>query len=160
MRVVSRQRLDRSHTFLGLGVAALVALSDLLSKAWARHALSAHAIHVWGPWWWRLQYNRGVSFSLNPSGPRWTSLVTLVVLVLLIPFARRATNTWSIVGFGLVVGGGVGNLIDRVTATPPRVTDFVAVGSFPVFNLADAAITVGVVSIIVAAWRTQSTVHP
>lgn len=160
MRVVSRQRLDRSHTLLVLGVAAVVTLADLLSKAWARHALSGRARHVWGPWWWRLQYNRGVSFSLNPSGPRWTSLLTLVVLVLLILFARRATSSWSSVGFGLVFGGGIGNLIDRVSATPPRVTDFVAVGSFPVFNLADAAITVGVVSIIVAAWRAQSTVHP
>ncbi|HQT99805.1 MAG TPA: signal peptidase II [Acidimicrobiales bacterium] len=155
-----RQRLARSRTLLILGVAAVVVLGDLSSKAWARHALSAHARHVWGPWWWRLQYNRGVSFSLNPSGPRWTSLVTLVVLALLVPFARRAASTWSSVGFGLVFGGGVGNLIDRVTATPPRVTDFVAVGSFPVFNLADAAITVGVVSIIIAAWRAQSIVHP
>ena len=133
----------------------MVALSDLATKAWARGVLAQRAIHVWGPWWWRLNFNRGVSFSLNPSGPRWTSLLTAAVLAAVAWYARRARHWSTATGFGLVLGGGVGNLLDRVTATPPRVTDFVAVGSFPVFNLADAAITVGVVMLLWCAWRGQ-----
>lgn len=136
-----------------------MAAGDLASKAWARHVLANRAVHVWGPWWWRLEFNHGVSFSLNPSGPRWTSLITLVVLAAVALYAWRARHATALTGFGLVLGGGVGNLIDRVTSTPPRVTDYVAVGSFPVFNLADAAITVGVVTLLVAAWRGNWAAH-
>ncbi|MDE3043726.1 MAG: signal peptidase II [Acidobacteriota bacterium] len=134
-------------------MALATTLGDLVTKDWARHALAQHARHVVGPWWWRLSYNTGMSFSMNPSGPRWTSLLTVVVLLVVGYFAWRAKSVVSRVGFGLVLGGGVGNLLDRVTATPPRVTDFVAVGPFPIFNLADAAITVGVVIVLVATWR-------
>jgi len=159
VRFVSSQRLRRHHALLLVGVATAVVLGDLVTKAWARHALARHAIHLWGPWWWRLNFNRGVSFSLNPSGPRWTSLLTVVLLVALAWYARRAHHWATVVGFGLVLGGGAGNLLDRITSTPPRVTDFVAVGSFPVFNLADAAITVGVVAILVSSWRGQARTH-
>ena len=153
MRFVSRQRLGGRDVLLLSGVVLATTLGDLVTKDWARHALSAHARHVVGPWWWRLNYNSGMSFSLNPSGPRWTSALTAMVLLVVGYFAWRAKSAASRVGFGLVLGGGVGNLLDRVTATPPRVTDFVAVGSFPIFNLADAAITVGVVIVLVATWH-------
>ncbi|HEY7931022.1 MAG TPA: signal peptidase II [Acidimicrobiales bacterium] len=149
---MSRQRLGGRDVLLLSGVALATTLGDLVSKDWARHDLAAHARHVVGPWWWRLRYNSGISFSLNSSGPRWTAVVTALVLVVVGYFAWRAKSTASRVGFGLVLGGGLGNLVDRVSAAPPRVTDFVAVGSFPVFNLADAAITVGVVTALVATW--------
>ena len=155
MRLVSSQRLSRHRALLLVGVATVVTLGDLATKAWARHALVARPIHVAGPWWWRLNFNRGVSFSLNPSGPRWTSILALVILAVVVWYARRARHRATIVGFGLVLGGGVGNLLDRITSTPPRVTDFIAVGAFPVFNIADAAITVGVVTLLVTAWRGQ-----
>jgi signal peptidase II len=58
-------------------------------------------------------------------------------------------------GFGLLLGGGVANVIDRLAATPHRVTDFVALGSFPVFNIADVAITAGFVTLMIAALRGQ-----
>jgi signal peptidase II len=57
------------------------------------------------------------------------------------------------VGFGLLIGGGLANVIDRLAASPHRVTDFIAVSSFPVFNLADVAITAGFVVLLVAALR-------
>jgi len=159
VRFVSSQRLSRRRALLLVGVATAVTLGDLVTKTWARYALAERSIHVWGPWWWRLNFNRGVSFSLDPSGPRWTSLLTLAILVALAWYALRARHVVTIVGFGLVLGGGAGNLLDRVTSTPPRVTDFIALGSFPVFNLADAAITVGVVTLLVASWRGQIRRH-
>jgi len=51
----------------------------------------------------------------------------------------------------LLIGGGVANVIDRLAASPHEVTDFIAVGSFPVFNAADAAITLGFIVLMVAA---------
>ncbi|MGB7104694.1 MAG: signal peptidase II, partial [Acidimicrobiales bacterium] len=65
----------------------------------------------------------------------------------------RANRGAPTIGFGLLIGGGIANVIDRLAATPHEVTDFVAVGSFPVFNLADVAITLGFVVLIVAALR-------
>jgi signal peptidase II len=56
-------------------------------------------------------------------------------------------------GFGLLLGGGLANVIDRLAANPHQVTDFIALGNFPVFNLADVSITVGFVILIVAALR-------
>jgi signal peptidase II len=55
------------------------------------------------------------------------------------------------IGFGLLIGGGVANIVDRLSATPHQVTDFIALGSFPVFNLADVAITAGFITLLAAA---------
>jgi signal peptidase II len=52
-----------------------------------------------------------------------------------------------------LLGGGLANVVDRVVASPHRVTDFIAVGSFPVFNLADVAVTAGFIVLLVAALR-------
>ena len=64
-------------------------------------------------------------------------------------------------GFALIVGGGVANLVDRLGSARHGVTDFISVGSFPVFNVADSAITIGVVVLGVMAvsgrtiWRSR-----
>ena len=50
-----------------------------------------------------------------------------------------------------MLGGGVANIVDRLSANPHQVTDFIALGSFPVFNLADVAITAGFITLLVAA---------
>ena len=76
------------------------------------------------------------------------AVVVLVVVVVAAYFAHAGT---PVLGFGLLVGGGSANLVDRLTASSHSVTDFVAVGSFPVFNLADAAVTVGLVCLIATA---------
>ncbi len=60
----------------------------------------------------------------------------------------RARGGLATVGFGLLIGGGVANVVDRLSATPHQVTDFIALGSFPVFNLADVAITVGFITLL------------
>jgi signal peptidase II len=72
----------------------------------------------------------------------------------------QAAPGWPAVGFGLLIGGGVANVVDRLAARPHQVTDFVAVGSFPVFNLADAAITVGFVVLLVTALSGDRLLNP
>lgn len=150
-----RRRLG-AHGTINLGVVAValgVTALDALTKAWARHALAHHAVHVAGPLWLRLHYNTGVSFSVASSGPLLVSVVTAVVAVAVVVVGLRARPGWPTVGFGLLIGGGVANLLDRLAATPHAVTDFVAVASFPVFNLADAAITVGFLVLAIVALR-------
>ncbi len=134
-------------------VALVVTAIDAATKAWARHELAHHSVHVWGVVWLKLQYNSGVSFSINSSGPLVTTIATLVIAVIVLGVGVFANRGLATLGFGLLIGGGVANVLDRLAASPHEVTDFIAVSTFPVFNLADVAITLGFVALMVAAVR-------
>ena len=147
-----RQRLTRpvnvSVVVLALGVAVL----DSLTKLWARHELANGPRHVVGPLWFRLTYNTGISFSINRTGPIWTTLMALVIVF-------QAAPGLATVGFGLLLGGGVANEVNRLVVVPHQVTDFISVGWFPVFNVADAAVTLGFCALIVAMLRGSTLVE-
>jgi len=153
VRVVPRQRLAHRVNFTVAWIALVVTALDALTKAWARRTLSTHAVHLVGFAWLRLEYNSGISFSLNQSGSSLTTILTAAVALVVVVIALQATPGIAEVGFGLLLGGGVANVLDRLASTPHQVTDFVALGSFPVFNLADASITIGFVVLLVAALR-------
>jgi signal peptidase II len=150
---VPRQRLRLTLNFTVLAVALGVAVIDALTKWWARDALAHHARHLWGPLWLRLTFNSGISFSFNSSGPVVTTIATVLIALAVVLVGVNANRGAPALGFGLLIGGGVANVIDRLAATPHEVTDFVSVSSFPIFNVADAAITVGFVVLIVSALR-------
>lgn len=94
--------------------------------------------------------NNGVAFGLLSGGG--TALVVALTLgalvAVLIWFAREPARPLAWVPTGLLVGGALGNLIDRVRQG--SVTDFLKIPHWPAFNLADAAITVGVVTLVIA----------
>jgi len=139
-------------------IAAVVVAADAATKAWARSALHRPR-QLYGPFSLHLTYNTGTSFSLGQHSPGVVSVAVLValgVVVALAPFARRGAPRW---GFGLIVGGGVGNVIDRYSASPHEVTDFIKVGSFPIFNLADSAVTVGIIILFTVALRQRTLVE-
>lgn len=147
---MSRQRLSHSLNTTVVVVALVVTALDAVTKSWARSALTGHDVHVAGAAWLRLQYNSGMSFSLNRSGPFATTVVTTVVALIVVVVGLHASPGIATAGFGLLLGGGVANVVDRLAAVPHRVTDFVALGSFPVFNLADVAITAGFGVLVIA----------
>jgi signal peptidase II len=148
---VSRKRLVDRINYTVIVIALVVTAIDALSKVWARHALGARAIHVGGGIWLRLQYNSGISFSFNQSRTLLTTIATIIVAVVVVAVGLRARRGLPTVGFGLLLGGGVANIVDRLSASPHEVTDFIALGSFPVFNLADVSITAGFIALLVAA---------
>ncbi len=150
---MSRQRLALHLNYTVIAVALVVTVLDALTKIWARQVLATHAVHVVGFVWWRLQYNAGVSFSINSSGPLLTTIATVVVALAVVVVGVHAKPGAPALGFGLLIGGGFANVVDRLAASPHRVTDFIAVSSFPVFNLADVAITAGFLVLLVAALR-------
>jgi signal peptidase II len=150
---VPRQRLAFRLNYTVIAVALLVSAVDAASKIWARHALASHAVHILGFVWLRLQFNSGVSFSINSAGPFWLTIVTVLIALAVVVVGVNASNGLPTWGFGLLIGGGLANAIDRLAASPHRVTDFIAVSSFPVFNVADAAITIGFILLMVAALR-------
>lgn len=136
-----------------MAVALVVIALDAVTKAWARHTLVTRSIHLIGGAWLRLQYNAGISFSINQSGPLVTTIITAVIVLAVVVVGLRANAGAPAVGFGLLLGGGVANLVDRLSTVSHRVTDFVSLGSFPVFNLADTSITIGFIVLFVAALR-------
>ncbi len=104
--------------------------------------------------------NPGAAFSLA-TGMTWLlALVAIGVVVVIIRMAPRLRSTPWAVSLGLVLGGAIGNLIDRIFRAPGflqgHVVDFVSVFGpnaeyFPVFNVADSAITIGGISLVVTA---------
>jgi signal peptidase II len=148
---VPRKRLIDRINYTVIVIALVVTAIDALSKVWARHALATHAVHIGGDIWLRLQYNSGISFSFNQSRTLLTTIATVIVALVVVVLGLRARRGLPTTGFGLLLGGGVANIVDRLSANPHQVTDFIALGSFPVFNLADVAITAGFITLLVAA---------
>lgn len=126
----------------------LVFAADQAAKAAIEaHLVPGEEVEVLGPLELTLSHNRGVAFGL--AGGAGTGLVVVTVVALAVIgylFARNPGRPGMWVAVGLLAGGAIGNLADRVRVD--AVTDFIAVGSWPPFNLADIAITVGVVLLV------------
>ena len=153
-----RQRLARRINVAVAWWALAVAAVDLVSKWWAREHLTTPR-HVAGPLWLRLTYNSGISFSLDHSNPAVTTAITLGAVLVVALIGLRASPGLPTAGFGLLLGGGISNEVDRLSRTPHRVTDFIAAGSFPVFNLADVAVTLGSIVLLVSLLRSAPVVQ-
>jgi signal peptidase II len=91
--------------------------------------------------------NTGVAFSLFSGGGTIVLVFTLVALAILLGyFTRRPSRPWLWLPTGLLIGGALGNLIDRIAHG--AVTDFVKLPLWPAFNVADMAITFGVITLL------------
>ena len=136
--------------------AASAYLADRLTKIWAEQRLPGDPIEVIaGVVTFRFATNPGGAFSLGQSAPEFFAAVTVVVAVLIVVTAFRHTNTVTGLALGLVLGGALGNLTDRVTRGERfsgHVVDFIDLQVWPVFNLADAAIVVGAVMLAMGSF--------
>jgi signal peptidase II len=134
-------------------LAALVLVADQIAKAAIEARLvPGEQVDVLGPLELTLAHNRGVAFGLAGGAGVPLVLVTLVALgVVGYLFARDPARPGMWVAAGLLAGGAIGNLADRVRVG--EVTDFVAVSSWPPFNLADVAITLGVLVLLLIYLR-------
>jgi signal peptidase II len=136
--------------FIAYGLAVLVIVLDQASKAWILSVLRpGDSLPVLPFLHFSLTHNSGVSYGLFNnfgSAGRWLlSLFALIVAGTLAYWVWKAEKRLSALGVGLIIGGALGNLIDRVRMG--AVVDFVDFGKlFPwIFNVADSAISVGVV---------------
>jgi signal peptidase II len=127
---------------------ALVVLADQIAKAAIEHDLTiGEKVDVIGPLGLTLSHNRGVAFGLAWGGGALLILFTLVALgFVLYLFSRNPARPGMWVAVGLVAGGALGNLLDRVRHD--QVTDFVDLPPWPPFNLADVAISFGVLLLV------------
>ncbi|MFT4201194.1 signal peptidase II [Gordonia sp. (in: high G+C Gram-positive bacteria)] len=142
-------------TLAVLGTAVAVWVVDVLTKTWAVSALEGRdPVHLFHTDWARLLLlrNSGAAFSMA-TGYTWVlTIVAIVVVVVIVRLSGRLRSAWWILGLGLVLGGALGNLTDRVFRSPGplhgHVVDFIAIGWWPVFNVADSAVVCGAVLLV------------
>ncbi|WKE58398.1 signal peptidase II [Corynebacterium tuberculostearicum] len=150
---VSQKR--RSKTGLIAAVVIAVALLDQAVKQVMLSLLTeGEPLPVIGDWFrFTLLFNPGAAFSMGGEGSTWLFTTIQLVFVLGVAIAApRITHSGQAVGLALIAGGALGNFADRIFRAPGfwfgHVVDYISVGSFAVFNIADAAITCGVVLFI------------
>lgn len=116
---------------------------------------------TWLPDWmtWLAPYarivywnNSGAAFGSFQSGNSvFTILAIIVIAAIIYYFPRVEAQDWTLrLAMGLQLGGAAGNLIDRLMMR--KVTDFISIGSFPVFNVANSSISIGVVVLLLGVW--------
>jgi signal peptidase II len=132
---------------------AFVVVADQAAKAAIEDNLTiGQQVDVLGPLGLTLSHNRGVAFGLAWGGGALLIVFTLVALgFVFYLFSRNPARPGMWVAAGLVAGGAIGNLIDRVRHD--QVTDFIDPPSWPPFNLADVAITFGVLLLVILYLR-------
>jgi signal peptidase II len=137
------------------GAAAAVVLLDQIAKQGALGALKDGPIDlIEGVLSLRLTYNPGGAFGLLQGLPGFFLVATILVIGIILIWAHRLEDPRLIVPLGMVLGGGLGNLGDRIFRdTGGRVVDFIDLHVWPVFNLADSSIVVGVLLILVLSAR-------
>lgn len=169
-RTVSFARVSsRQAVTLVLSIAAVSVVCDQLVKHWAIVALENQPpVYLVGDWL-RLLFvrNPGAAFSMGADSTIIISLFGIAFAIGLVIFsARIISKLWAIL-IGMFLGGALGNIVDRVFRAPEflhgHVVDYVAVGWWPVFNLADALLTVAGVGLMYAVIRdipvTQTALH-
>jgi signal peptidase II len=147
----------RRSAILLYAVAAGALLLDQLSKAWVEHALSGRPPIRVIPGLLSLTYttNSGGAFGFGESAPWLFAGATIVVSAGIVGVSTRPMRPWIAVSLGLILGGALGNLWDRVANGPGfsgRVTDFIDLQVWPIFNLADTAIVLGAAILAIASF--------
>lgn len=149
-----------------LWLSVVVIVLDQLTKLYVERALSLYQQIVIIPdlFSWTLAYNTGAAFSFLADAAGWQrwffALIALAVSAMLVVWMRglKPQENWLAIALALVLGGALGNLIDRIVYG--HVIDFILVHwqqrwYFPAFNLADSAITVGAIMLALDMFRTK-----
>jgi signal peptidase II len=154
-KALKKRLLDYAQLFF---IAGIVILLDQLTKYLVRTNVPMNT--VYRPELWLSQYarfvhvnNSGAAFGMFRNlGNVFSILSVAVSLVILYYFPQVPRKDWYIrFAMGLLLGGAVGNLIDRLLFQG-HVTDFISLGNFPVFNVADGSISTGVVILFLGMW--------
>jgi signal peptidase II len=162
MASVAEAGVPGSERRIFLWAAVVTIVLDLVTKLIAEATLlRTPGIPVFGDWFQlRLVYNQGAAFGLHV-GPysRWIFFTVALVAVFVLSRMSRSSpvgDRFRQLALGLVAGGAIGNLIDRVRS-PRGVVDFLDVGvgalRWPTFNVADIAVSCGAIALAISLWR-------
>ncbi len=125
-------------------VGALVVAADQATKTLALETLDRPVDVLGGAVTLRITINSGGAFGVLQGVPGFFLVATIGIIVGILLWARNVEHRGWLVALGLVLGGGIGNVIDRVLRDHGGVVDFVDLHWWPVFNVADACIVTGV----------------
>jgi len=154
---VAREVSPRTAAFVA---GAAVVVADQLTKWWAATVLPGDPISLIGDFL-ELRYvtSSGAAFSLLQGSGSIIALVAIAVVLFIVIVVRTVPYRPEAVSLGLVLGGALGNLIDRVFRGPGlldgEVVDFVDFSFFPAFNVADSAITIGAALALILAFARE-----
>ncbi len=146
--------------WISLVIAAAIAAIDQVSKRWMLANLRPGGcdqpdacIEVFGGLRFNLVFNTGASFSAGGDFGPYLGVLAVIMTLVLVYLSTKQTSRILVGLYGSVAGGAIGNLIDRVYRADDgllsgAVVDFIDLGWWPVFNVADSAIVIGVIGII------------
>lgn len=153
---ITARRSGRRNTALLVAVAATALAVDQLSKLWAERTLET-PISVFGSVRLALTTNRAGAFGLGGSYVPFLAVGALALVIWMATTGEATKRPLPSVAAGLVLGGAVGNIVDRVFRSPGflrgAVVDFIDLRWWPVFNLADVAITCGCILLLLSGLR-------
>ena len=149
---------------IGAAVAVIAVALDQLSKTWILESVMnpPRIIEITPFFNIVLAWNRGVSFGMfndhGESGPLILTALAVAIVIALSVWLWRATTMFSVVALGLVIGGAVGNVVDRmIHGAVVDFLDFHVLGyHWPAFNVADSAICVGAAILILESLFTRA----
>lgn len=141
-----------------LAVAAVAVALDQATKALALASLDpGESVPVIdGVLHWTLQFNPGAAFGLFRRFPVVFTVLAAAIAVAILSNLRKVSDRTTAIALGLVLGGAVGNLVDRIARRPGlfrgHVVDFIDFRVWPVFNLADTAVVTGAGLLVLGSW--------
>ena len=138
-----------------------VVVADQLTKQWVLNALSdGKVVKLFWTLQFNLVFNSGMAFSQGQGVGRIIGVLAIFVVIGLLMSLRDAKVLATVIGTGLLVGGATGNILDRLFRgggwMGGSVVDFIDLQWFPVFNVADSAVTVGAGFLILGAFMTRA----
>ena len=136
--------------------AVIVVVVDQLTKAWAVDQLAGRDIDVFWTLRLNLSYNTGMAFSAGQEWGPVIGVIAMLVVVALLLSMRRQSGRLTDLSVGLIIGGAIGNIIDRLFRQDGwlrgGVVDFIDFQWFPIFNVADMGITIGGALLVLASY--------
>ncbi len=140
---------------LVVGIVVGVVALDQATKAWAVHTLPGSPVTlIDGTLELALARNTGSAFSLFQTLTPVVAILAVAIALVLVRVVRRTHERTVLIALALVLGGALGNLIDRLFRSPGwlrgAVVDFIHLRDWPTFNVADSAITIG--AVLLVAW--------
>lgn len=146
-----------THRVLFAAVAIGLLVADQLTKWWAVATLSdGRNVDVVWTLRFHLAFNSGASFSMGDGYGRWIALVAVLIVVGIVWYARNVTSRLAVVALAMIVGGALGNVLDRAFRSGDdgflggSVVDFIDLRWWPVFNIADMGVVIGAILLVVA----------
>lgn len=157
---VEPEQASRRFYAPALTAAAIIVLIDRLTKVWALGALvDGDVVVIDGVLEFELAFNTGAAYGLFRGGGSIIAVAAIIATGLILYALRSVERSFEAITLGAIMGGALGNLIDRIVRGDGwfdgAVVDWIATPLWPNFNIADSAISVGAVLLILAAIRSR-----